>query len=182
MNLDIMKRLFSHMFAAVTVFAAISCQKEMLFSEGDHAFELIAVATEETKTTLKEGVKTYWTSSDALTVFDAEGVNQKFTTDITTDAASGRFTTNKFAYPVDPESALVAIYPYTAGAALNETTVTGLTLPTSQDASANNFDPKATIAYAKGTVADNRNLKFNNAYGLFKFTIGEDKITSVAIL
>lgn len=173
------------MFAAVAMFAAVSCQKEIITletpEENVEVFEVIAVATEETKTTLKEGVKTYWTSSDALTVFDAEGVNQKFTTDITTDAASARFTTNKFAYTADPEAALIAVYPYTAGAALNGTTVTGLSLPTSQDASANNFDSKATIAYANGTVADNRNLKFNNAYGLFKFTIGEDNVTSVAI-
>ena len=169
------------MFAAVTVFAAISCQKEMLFSEGDHAFELIAVATKETKTTLVEGVKTYWTSSDALTVFDAKGVNQKFTTDITENAASARFTTNEFAYPADSKGALIAVYPYTSGASLSGSTVTGLSLPTAQTATANNFDPKATIAYANGTVADNRNLKFNNAYGLFKFTIGEDKVTSVAI-
>ena len=180
-----MKKVYSYMFAAVAMFAAVSCQKEIITpempEENVEVFEVIAVATEETKTTLKEGVKTYWTSSDALTVFDAEGVNQKFTTDITTDAASARFTTNKFAYPVDPEAALIAVYPYTAGATLNGTTVTGLSLPTSQDASANNFDPKATIAYANATVADNRNLKFNNAYGLFKFTIGEDNITSVAI-
>ena len=180
MNLEIMKKLYSRMFTAVAVFAAMSCQKEMLFSENDQ-FEVIAVASKDTKTTLVEGVKTYWKSSDALTVFDAEGVNQKFTTDITTDAASARFTTNKFAYPADPKAALIAVYPYTVGAALNGTTVTGLSLPTTQDASANNFDPKATIAYANGTVADNRNLKFNNAYGLFKFTVGEDNITSVAI-
>lgn len=173
------------MLAAVAMFAAVSCQKEIMTpdSSEDNAevYEVIAVATDETKTTLVDGVKTYWTSSDALTVFDAAGANQKFTTDISEAAASARFTTAKFAYPADADAALIAVYPYTAGAALNGTTVTGLTLPTAQTATVNNFDPKATIAYANGTFADNRNLKFNNAYGLFKFTIGEDKITSVAI-
>lgn len=176
-----MKNVYSYMFAAVAMFAAVSCQKETIAPENVDVYEVIAVATEETRTTLVDGVKTHWTSSDVLTVFDAEGVNQKFTTDITEAAPSARFTTNKFAYPVEPQAALIAVYPHTAGATLNGTTVTGLNLPTAQTASANNFDPKATIAYANGTFADNRNLKFNNAYGLFKFTIGEDNITSVAI-
>lgn len=185
MNLKVMKKVYSCMFAAVAMFTAVSCQKEMVDidtpEENAEVFEIIAVAAEDTKTTLVDGVKTYWTTSDALTVFDAEGVNQKFTTEITGPAASARFTTGKFAYHADSEAALIAIYPYSEETALSGTTVTGLTLTGTQKAVANNFDPSATIAYANGTFADNRNLKFNNAYGLFKFTIGEDNIKSVTI-
>lgn len=185
MNSMIMKKIYSYVFTAVASVAAVSCQKEMANEKeniGGEAFEVIAIANDVTKTTLVDGVKTYWVGNDELTVFDAEVKNQKFTTDITESAASARFTTSSFAYPAESETAkLVAVYPYTAGATFNGTEIAGLKMPNEQTASEGNIDPKATIAYANGTFSDNRNLKFKNAYGLFKFAVGETGVTSVVI-
>lgn len=181
-----MKRIYSYVFAAVAMFAAVSCQKENAIDApevNEEAFAITAVANADTKTALVDGVKTYWTSTDALTVFDATASNRKFTTDITENSASAKFTTSTFVLPENLETAmLLAVYPYTEGATTDfSTAITGLELPATQQAVAGGFDSDATIAFALGGLADQHNLKFNNVYGLFEFVVNEDNVKEVAI-
>lgn len=181
-----MKRIYSYVFAAVAMFAAVSCQKENAIDApevNEEAFAITAVANADTKTALVDGVKTYWTSTDALTVFDATASNRKFTTDITENSASAKFTTSTFELPENLETAmLLAVYPYTEGATTDfSTAITGLELPATQQAVAGGFDSDATIAFALGGLADQHNLKFNNVYGLFEFVVNEDNVKEVAI-
>ena len=181
-----MKRIYSYVFAAVAMFAAVSCQKENTIDApeaNEEAFAITAVANADTKTALVDGVKTYWTSTDALTVFDATASNRKFTTDITENSASAKFTTSTFVLPENLETAmLLAVYPYTEGATTDfSTAITGLELPATQQAVAGGFDSDATIAFALGGLADQHNLKFNNVYGLFEFVVNEDNVKEVTI-
>lgn len=185
-NQKIMKKIYSYVIAAAAMLAAASCQEIVEPAvKGPEAFSLTAVAGVDTKTTLVDGVKTYWTPGDELTVFDANGQNQKFVTDITEPAASAVFSTETFAMPEDMNNAvLLAIYPYAEGAVTNfQTYVAGLEIPMTQQAVKNGFDPDASIAYAlaMGEDAAAKNLKFHNLYGLFKFTVGDAGVTKVTI-
>ena len=166
--------------------AAASCQEIVEPAvKGPEAFSLTAVAGVDTKTTLVDGVKTYWTPGDELTVFDANGQNQKFVTVITEPAGSAVFSTETFAMPEDMNNAvLLAIYPYTEGAVTNfQTYVANLEIPASQQAVKDGFDPDATLSYAlaMGQDAAAKNLNFHNLYGLFKFTVGDAGVTKVTV-
>lgn len=185
-----MKKIYAYILAAAGMFAAASCQEivEPAVNGPEvsgETFSLTAVAGTDTKTTLVDGVKTHWTPGDELTVFDANGTNQKFVTAITEPAASAVFTTETFAMPEDMNNAvLLAIYPYTAGAYTDfQTGVYNLALPAAQQAVKGGFDSDATLSYAlaMGEEADKRNLSFKNLYGLFKFTVEDKNVTKVTI-
>ena len=180
-----MKRIYSYVFAAVAMFAAVSCQKENAFDApevNEEAFAITAVANADTKTVL-DGLKTYWTPTDALTAFDATGANRKFTTDITENSASARFTTPTFTLPENIEAGkLLAVYPYTEGATTDfQTKVSGLEIPATQQAVVAGFDPDAAISYVLDGVANQYSLKFNNVYGLFEFTVKSDGVKKVTV-
>ena len=70
-----MKKIYSFAIAAVALFSAASCQKELVnapMTEGGD-FTVTAIASAETKTVLVDGVKTYWAPGDKISVFNAEG-------------------------------------------------------------------------------------------------------------
>ncbi len=185
-----MKKIYAYILAAAGLFAAASCQEivEPAVNAPEvsgETFSLTAVAGMDTKTTLVDGVKTHWTPGDELTVFDANGTNQKFVTAITEPAASAVFTTETFAMPDDMSNAvLLAVYPYVENAVTDfQTHVAGLEIPKTQQAVKDGFDSDASIAYAlaMGEDADQRNLSFKNLYGLFKFTVEDEGVTKVTI-
>lgn len=181
-----MKKIYSYVIAAAAMLAAASCQEIVEPAvKGPEAFSLTAVAGVDTKTTLVDGVKTYWAPGDELTVFDADGQNRKFVTDITEPAASAVFSTEIFAMPEDMNNAvLLAIYPYTQNAYTDFASyVANLEIPASQQAVKDGFDPDATLSYAlaMGQDAMDKNLKFHNLYGLFKFTVGDAGVTKVTV-
>lgn len=181
-----MKKIYSYVIAAAAMLAAASCQEIVEPAvKGPEAFSLTAVAGVDTKTTLVDGVKTYWTPGDELTVFDANGQNQKFVTAITEPAGSAVFSTETFAMPEDMNNAvLLAIYPYTQNAYTDFASyVANLEIPASQQAVKDGFDPDATLSYALalGQDAMDKKLKFSNLYGLFKFTVGDAGVTKVTV-
>ena len=181
-----MKKIYSYVIAAAAMLAAASCQEIVEPAvKGPEAFSLTAVAGVDTKTTLVDGVKTYWTPGDELTVFDANGQNQKFVTAITEPAGSAVFSTETFAMPEDMNNAvLLAIYPYTQNAYTDFASyVANLEIPASQQAVKDGFDPDATLSYAlaMGQDAAAKNLNFHNLYGLFKFTVGDAGVTKVTV-
>lgn len=179
----IMRKIYSYLFAAVAIFTAASCQKDMAdLTPHAEGYSITALAG-TTKTALVDGVKTYWTPGDALTAFDATGANRKFTTAITENAASATFTTPEFILPSDLSSAmLLAVYPYTEGASTDfKTSVTGLELPAVQTACEGGFDSSATIAYTLSSASQQNSLKFSNVYGLFKFVVADEGVTKVTV-
>ena len=88
-----MKKIYSFALAAVALFSAASCQKELVDNTIENQggdFTVTAVASVESKTVLVDGVKTYWTPGDKISVFNAEGKSVAFSTDITANAASAK--------------------------------------------------------------------------------------------
>ena len=60
-----MKKIYSYVIAAAAMLAAASCQEIVEPAvKGPEAFSLTAVAGVDTKTTLVDGVKTYWMPTD----------------------------------------------------------------------------------------------------------------------
>ncbi len=188
-----MKKIYLFLFAAVTVFAAASCQKEVDNTPVENTEVnpiTITAVNASTKTTLVDDVKTYWTSTDELSVFDFTGVGRKFTTDITENQAEATFTNTdaNFVEPADLSAAcLVALYPYDSDAAVNYVsaqtppfTISNIELPAEQTAAANNFDPSATLAVAQN-IATNTTMTFNNLYSLLKFTVTESGLKEVVV-
>ena len=188
-----MKKIYSFLFAAVTICAAASCQKEFDNTPVQNTEVnpiTITAVNASTKTTLVDGVKTYWTSTDELSVFDFTGVGRKFTTDITENQAEATFTNTdaNFVEPADLAAAcLVALYPYDSDAVVDYVsaqtppfTISNVELPAEQTAAANNFDPSATLAVAQ-SIATNTTMTFNNLYSLLKFTVAESGLKEVVV-
>ena len=176
-----MKRIYSFLFAAVALFAAASCQKEIAGNDVPAAkgepFTITAVADAQTKTALNadDDKKVNWTAGDAIAVFDATGDGVEFTTGITEPAAQAVFEAEDFTAP----ESFVALYPYQANLILAEGVVSGLELKAAQTAKAADFDKTAAFTFAKGENKDD--LKFNNLYSLLKFTVVEEGINEVKV-
>ena len=173
-----MKKIYSFALAAVALVSAASCQEELANFEpqtegGD--FTVTAIASAESKTVLVEGVKTYWTPGDKISVFNAEGNSVEFSTDITTNAASAQFTnTAEF---VAPEN-LYAAYPDRGGVQkLVDGVINNFRIAGSQTAVAGSFDP--TFGSAVGIEGTDGNLEFKSIHALIKFTIGGENAPSV---
>lgn len=106
-----------------------------------------------------------WQTEDKISVFDGTGAggNHEFT--LTGDAKDG-----KFSGEASSEAAtFTAVYPYTDGAQLGEDgSVSGITLPAEQTATADSFDPAAALMMAY--TEDKSQLNFKNAVSLVKVT------------
>lgn len=193
-----MKKTYSFLFAAVALFAAASCQNELINNETPavqgERFSITAVADAQTKTALTdEGLNSVWTPGDAIAVIDFIGNGAEFTTDITENAASAKFTCENFnvggmadisALPI------VALYPYQEGLTCSiqsqmnpsgDNTIKGITFPNEQTAVAGSFDKSAAFTWAMATGATKDNLVFNNLYSLLKVKVTEENITSITV-
>ena len=108
-----------------------------------------------------------WQTNDKISVFDAvgDGHNQRFT-------LTGEATEGKFSGEASSEATqFTAVYPYTDGAQLkSDGSVSGITLPAEQTATANSFDPAAALMMAVSTTDKKYNLDFKNAVSLVKVT------------
>ena len=109
-----------------------------------------------------------WQSTDKISVFDGNYKNCPFSTkgfsDETTTSCTFEGNVTKLA------TDYVAVYPYTEGATINETgVINGISLPATQTAVENSFDPSAALMAAK-TVNGGRDLAFKNLVGYVKVT------------
>ena len=167
-----MKKIYSFAIAAVALFSAASCQKELVnapMTEGGD-FTVTAIAA-DTKTVLVDGVKTYWTPGDKISLFDAEGKAVAFSTDITEAAATAKFT-NEAAY--NAPATIYAAYPDRGEyQTYSEGIINNFRIAGSQTAVAGSFDP--TFGSAVGTVNEEGVVVFKNINSLIKFTIGGEK-------
>ena len=191
-----MKKIYSFLFAAVTVFAAASCQKEVdnnvQATPAEDTFTVTATVGLDTKTTLDEnGKSTLWTTGDKISVFDMNPAGNNCCFEIATEdlpAATAEFKyTGEFIRPdvnENPDPFLVALYPYQSTALCdfaNTYMITGISVPTEQVAKADGFDSAATFALAIGTESTKNDLKFNNLYSLLKFTVADEGVKSVTV-
>ena len=106
-----------------------------------------------------------WQTGDMISVFDAvgDGHNQRFT--LTGDATEGIFSGEASS----EATSFTAVYPYTDGAQLESGgSVSGITLPAEQTATAGSFDPKAALMMAY--TEDKSQLDFKNVVSLVKVT------------
>ncbi len=106
-----------------------------------------------------------WSSEDKLSVFDGGNANKELT------LYSGAGTTSgTFKGEVDTESdSYVALHPYQSAATINSdrTVISGVTLKSSQTATAGSFDPEAALMTA---VEADGMLNFKNVVGYVKVT------------
>lgn len=120
-------------------------------------------------TTDAEGAKSTpinWQSTDRISVFDGAKENCEFSTkDFNAKTpTSCTFEGNVTKLATD----YTAVYPYTAAATISETgIISGVTLPATQTAVENSFDPNAALMAAK-TVSGGRELAFKNLVGYVK--------------
>ena len=191
----IMKKIYSFLFAATALFAAVSCQKEVapeVEAPKGEKITFTASTEVETKTALHEnGKSTIWEDGDQISVFDAnkEGNNRCFAIDdLSEDAKTATFSyEGEFVKDqsgmADPT--VVALYPYQEKAYCdffyyNRNYITGLNFPAEQTAVAGSFDSKAAFALGLGTMNE-KVLGFQNLYALLKFTVRDAGVKKVTV-
>ena len=115
-----------------------------------------------TKAVIANNVNIHWQRTDQISLFDGTA-NNPFA--LTSGEGSIYATFEGYA---TPSSSYTAVYPYTATAALEaDGTVTGITLPATQTATANSFDPQAALMMA---VSNNNTFAFKNVVAYLKLT------------
>lgn len=182
-----MKRINSFMLAAVAIFAAASCQKEManepLQNEGGD-FTVTATTVADTKTVLDDVNNIiYWAPGDQISLFDTSGAEVVFSTDITTNQTKANFTNDT---EFDAPSSLLAVYPTrtdkttTYDAANN--TIRTLHIAGVQNALAGGFDSRYAVAVGTPKTAGSTELEFNNIHTLIKFTVGGETAPNTVTL
>ena len=190
-----MKKIYSFLFAATALFAAVSCQKEVapeVEAPKGEKITFTASTEVETKTALHEnGKSTIWVAGDQISVFDAnkEGNNRCFNIDALSEDAK----TSTFSYEGEfvkdqsgmADPTVVALYPYQPKAYCDffyydRNYITGINFPAEQTAVAGSFDPKAAFALGLGTMNE-KVLGFQNLYALLKFTVRDAGVKKVTV-
>ena len=197
-----MKKIYALLFAASALFAATSCQVEIVDPTLEDAsikggMTITATVGAETKTVLGDnGVSTFWTDKDVISVFDSDkdGNNRKFsvvTKNVEFPASKATFALDaaeEFVWPQNnqPDPLIVALYPYQEDAYCDffyydRNYITGLEIPVKQNAVKNAFDPTATFALATGKYSTKDELQFTNLYSLLRITLKEEGVTAVKV-
>ena len=170
-----MKKIYSFVFAAVALFAAASCQKELVNAPetlgGD--FTITASMSADTKTILDGETEIKWSAGDQISVFNAAGEEVVFSTDITSASATAKFT-NDAAFEA-PTTELVAMYPTrtdrTSTYNYETRLLENLHIAGTQTAVAGSFDSRYTPLVGIPTDGDPSKVTFTSTHCLVKFTI-----------
>ena len=180
----LMKRILLFAYAAL-LFAG--CAKENLtptenpdnsqkgditlsFSASQTGFGTKAVIGETTGEGTSKSTAINWQSTDKISIFDGDYKNCPFSTkDFSAESPSCTFEGTVTAVAND----YIAVYPYTEGATISDGVISGISLPATQTAVENSFDPSAALMVAK-TVSGERELAFKNLVGYVKVTTDFD--------
>lgn len=170
-----MKKIYSFMVAAVALFAAASCNKELpqenLPTVGETVVYTASTDGADTKAVLNETTKkSEWVENDAITVHDGE----KGWTFTTAEAGANVDFTNSDGF--GEYRPVLAVYPagtYTVD--VNDKTVNAY-IPTYQPARKGTYNEGAALAVA---YSENDQFAFKNAHALIKFTIKGTNIKAV---
>ena len=164
------------MVAAVALFAAVSCNKELPQEEnlpvaGETVVYTASADGADTKAALNEATKkSEWVAGDAITVHDGTK-GWEFTT--ADEGANAAFSNSEGFGEYRP---VLAVYPagtYTVDVA--EKTVNA-NIPTYQSVMAGTYDDKAALAVA---YSENDKFAFKNAHALIKFTVKSPNIKAI---
>lgn len=171
-----MKKIYSFMVAAVALFSAASCNKELpqenLPAVGEAVVYTASTDRTDTKAALNETTKkSEWVAGDEITVHDGT----KGWTFTTAEAgANVEFSNTEGFGEYRP---VLAIYPAGEYNTVNvaENTVKAY-IPTWQQAQAGTYHSSAALAVA---YSEDKTFAFKNAHALLKFTVNADNVTHV---
>lgn len=168
-----------YLFMAVAgILALSSCSKdndELVNRNTPHRMTFVAGYADgvETRATMDFSTKQVcFDANDSISILSTKNTNAKFTT--TDGGASATFSGT-----ASDDATFYAVYPYTAGLALDGTTIHGVTIPTTQLAGYNlietnvcywNKNAPIALASAKSGEA----LKFINLCALLKVAVMDD--------
>ena len=145
-----------------------SCQSELseLTPSGGERIILTATQDDEagTRTYLRNDKQVVWGEGDALSVFDARGINQAFEL---TNGFGSTTATYEGTVSAGCVTNYYAVYPYSEGYTISSGTVTGVTLPAEQTAVAGGFDKAAAIMTCHTTTG---NLPFKQLCAFVQIT------------
>ena len=168
-----MKKLFKTLPLALIVMSIYSCTSddETVQDVNDNSSVVTTfTCTQEndgttTKAALGSEGKILWESGDAISIFDGNKANYKYSL----GSESNGKSTGTFSGTGAVTGPYVAVYPYTEGATLSDDrkSVSNIVLPDEQEAVAGGFDPKAALMIAK---SETTTLTFKNAVGFIKVT------------
>lgn len=171
-------------WSAVTLFAAVSCNKvenDAPVQESNVPSFVASVDGADTKTVI-DGMKSYWNGTEGIRVLDGTLAKGKVYT--ATVEKSQTATFNEVDGLVLNETAdYLAVYPEgPAGSVTWDGDVASSAkkfwLPGDQTATEGSYDPSTHIAVAY-TEAGNTNLEFKNVVSLVKFTLQSDNVSEV---
>ena len=172
-----MKKIYSFMVAAVALFAAASCNKELPQEEnlptvGETVVYTASTDAADTKAVLNEATKkSEWVAGDAITVHD--GVNgYTYVADKTGPVANFSAKENGF----DSYRPVLAVYPAGTYTVDVEAKTVNANIPTYQSVMAGTYDDKAALAVA---YSENDKFAFKNAHALIKFTVKSPNIKAI---
>ncbi len=159
---------------AVAAMAASSCAKENLQENSAADLSPITVSASS-----EVGVKAafdsdnypaiVWTGTESISVLGASTGNQTFST--TSSGSSAEFS----GLASLSDDVLYAVYPADSDVSLNSgetVTLSGVTVPAVQTATAGSFDPKAYVCVAS-TTADKRDFTFKSLVAFLKFRLDD---------
>lgn len=170
-----MKKIYSFMVAAVALFAAASCNKELPQEEVPAVGETVVYTAStdgaDTKAALNETTKkSEWVADDAITVHDGE---KGWTFTAAEAGANVDFSNSEGFGEYRP---VLAVYPagtYTVDVAAKTAKAY---IPTWQQAQAGTYHSLAALAVA---YTEDNTFAFKNAHALLKFTVNTDNVTHV---
>lgn len=173
-----MKKIYSLMVAAVALFAAASCNKEISQEQlpvGETVVYTASVDGADTKAVLNETTKkSEWVANDAITVLDGKNgwtfttANAGANVDFSNSEGFGEYRPVLAVYPAAGEGVT-----YTADLAAKTAKAN---IPTWQQAQAGTYHSPAALAVA---YSEDNSFAFKNAHALLKFTVNTDNVTHV---
>ncbi len=161
---------FRFILAALSIAAAVSCQKEG-FAGMENSRETEAatiVAGQPTKTSLN-GNNIYWTSDDVIAVYDDLGYKNEFNVQ-DVDASYAKFAGEV----TSGTTQIYAVYPYQLAGDISGSTIS-VTIPVDQTPKVGSFAEEHNISVAKGEktpgVEAIQDVTFKNVASILKFTV-----------
>ncbi|WP_158215478.1 MULTISPECIES: hypothetical protein [unclassified Prevotella] len=152
-------------FAAIVSFASCSSEDNNTTIENESATKVMTfTATQEgneaSTRAILSGTNIHWESEDKISIFDGTNNNQ-----FTLTGGDGS-TSGKFSGEAEQSNSYTAVYPYQENASLSGDDVTNVTLPATQNATANSFDKEAALMITES--GDGKTLNFKNVVGYVK--------------
>ena len=174
-----MKKIYSFMVAAVALFAAASCNKELpqenLPAVGETVVYTASTDGADTKAVL-DGTVSKWCGEELITLHDGTNAFTFYANAGETPVSKVDFTYNKGEnQPEFTATEVMAVYPsgdYTAD--LEEKIVSNVVVPNNQTLADNTYPATAAVAVAYSTTTE---LSFKNATTLLKFKVAGDDVT-----